>query len=270
MRKPGEQEEQVDGEERAVGPGVVQVVGDDGEEGEGPQAVERRRGRGTAPAVAGGGASSSAACRVSVTDPLPAPPPRMARERYVVSGAEHLVGPAEQLGGEQRPAHEQALARAAGPGRWRSIHSSSPQGGSTSRASGSSAATCSDVAAGVVGVARAAAEHERRDVEGAGVGVGQARDELVAAGAVGDHPALHGGDELRAGPGRGTAAGCAGFRSSTSAHSGRAATASMPPVQAARMRAAAVVGAEDHEAVDAAADPPQRPRPRPPRGGGRR
>ncbi len=78
---------------------------------------------------------------------------------------------------------------------WRSIHSVSPQGGSTSWASGSSCASCSRGLAGVVGVAHPAAEHQGGDLEAAPVGVVEAGDELVAAGAVGQHPALHGGDE---------------------------------------------------------------------------
>ena len=60
---------------------------------------------------------------------------------------------------------------------------------------GSSAATCSDVSRVVV-IGHTAAEHQRRDVEAAGVVVGQARDELSRAAAVGLHPSLHRRDEL--------------------------------------------------------------------------
>src|SRR5436190_540202 len=50
--------------------------------------------------------------------------------------------------------------------------------------------------AGVERVARAAPEHERRYVELAGHVVGHTRHELVAAGAVREHPAFESGDEL--------------------------------------------------------------------------
>ena len=48
----------------------------------------------------------------------------------------------------------------------------------------------------MVGIAGAAAEHQRRHVEVAGVGVGQARDQFALTGAVRGHPSLHRGDEL--------------------------------------------------------------------------
>src|SRR5262245_54392151 len=111
--------------------------------------------------------------------------------------AQLVGGPLEQLRREQRPPDEQpglgpaqaiGLAfEAVGVAPWRRVQSSLREelGAPLRRRPG------------VVDIRGAAPEHQCRDIERAGLVVGQAGHELVAARAVGTHPPFHRRHELR-------------------------------------------------------------------------
>ena len=136
-------------------------------------------------------------------------------------------------GDQQRPVLEQVAVAA--PGRLAPlVPFVVPPGGSTSRAPGMRAATRSEVSrvwwASVVPLRKT-----RVGTSSSAHVVGQSGHGGPLVGAVGRHPPLQRVDERSGGRGRGTAAGSPGLRSITSLHSGEPTTASIPPLQAARI-----------------------------------